>query len=55
MYKKMYFTLFNAITDATRQLERRKYQAAITTLKEAQIETEDMFVDMCISAEEWEE
>ena len=45
MYKKMYYTLFNAITTALDQLERGAVPAAVFTLKTAQMEGEDLFLD----------
>ena len=45
MYKKMYYTLFNAITTALDQLERGVVPAAVLTLKTAQMEAEDLFLD----------
>lgn len=51
-YKTMYFTLFNAITDAIRSLDGTKwgdYQSKATRisdkLKEAQLLTEEMYMD----------
>lgn len=45
MYKKMYYTLFNAITTALDQLERGAVPAAVLTLKTAQMDSEDLFLD----------
>lgn len=45
MYKKMYYTLFNAITDAMQQMERQELQQAIMTLEQAQHKTEEMFME----------
>ena len=45
MYKKMYYTLFNAITDAIEQLERQEFQQAIMTLEQTQHKTEDIFIE----------
>lgn len=45
MYKKIYYTLFNAITDAIEQLERQEFQQAIMTLEQAQHKTEDIFIE----------
>ena len=45
MYKKMYYTLFNAITTALDQLERGVVPAAVLTLKTAQMDSEDLFLD----------
>lgn len=44
-YKKMYYRLFNRITDALRQLERGNITAACDLLKQAQLETEQMYID----------
>ena len=41
MYKKMYYTLFNAITDAIEEEDKEK---AVEILKNAQIETEEIFI-----------
>ncbi len=41
MYKKMYYKLFNAITDAIEIDDKEK---ADEILKNAQIETEEMFI-----------
>lgn len=51
MYKKMYFCLFNAITDALGALEKGNIWDAKRLLKEAQCATEEMY----ISAENDEE
>ena len=45
MYQKMYYALFNAITTALDQLERGVVPAAILTLKTAQTDAEDLFLD----------
>ena len=50
-YKKMYFTLFNKVTDAIDMLEDtgdiklKKVSDAIEILKDAQIECEDIYID----------
>lgn len=44
MYKKMYFKLFNAITDALAQISDRNYGAASTILSSAQLETEEIYI-----------
>ena len=44
-YKKMYLCLFNAITDALRELEENKPAAAKRILQAAQQMTEEMYVD----------
>ena len=43
MYKEMYYTLFNAVSDALDQMERRDYQLAMPTLELAQRKTEDLY------------
>lgn len=58
-YKKLYFTLFNGITDVTNQLEQFKVllketqldeeklsqlEQCISSLKQFQIETEEIFL-----------
>lgn len=45
MYRKMYYTLFNAITTALDQLDRNAVAAARLTLKTAQMNAEDLFLD----------
>ena len=48
-YKEMYTALFNAVTDAVRLLEELSLQErvvpAIQTLKEAQMQAEDYFIN----------
>ena len=44
-YKRMYLLLFNAITDALSMVERGKLAAAIETLRRAQRETEEMYIE----------
>ena len=50
-YKRMYFTLFNNVTDAISLLEQtgdiklKKVSDAIEILKDAQIECEDIYID----------
>ena len=50
-YKKMYFTLFNNVTDAINLLEEtgkiklKKVSDAIEILKEAQIECENIYIE----------
>lgn len=43
-YKEMYFRLFNRITDVIREMEAGKFEKACEILKEAQLETEEMYV-----------
>lgn len=44
MYKEMYFTLFNAISDAVEQLEQRNYGQTAAILKQAQAAAEEIYV-----------
>ena len=44
MYEKMYLTLFNAITDATHQIETLEIREALHTLKEAQSAAEEQYL-----------
>ncbi len=43
-YKKMYLCLFNAITDALQELEKRNVSSARKILQEAQRHTEEMYM-----------
>ena len=43
-YQKMYFHLFNAITDALVQLERQNYGLAGDRLKAAQVDGENAYL-----------
>ena len=43
-YQKMYFHLFNAITDALVQLERQNYGLATERLKAAQVDGENAYL-----------
>jgi len=43
-YKKLYFNLFNAITDAIKKLEQNKYAEALDVLKQAQAAAEDRYI-----------
>ena len=45
MYKKMYFHLFNSITDALTALERQNFGAAAEILRQAQNDSEELFLD----------
>ena len=45
MYKKMYFHLFNSITDALAALERQNFGAAAEILRQAQIDSEEIYLD----------
>lgn len=44
-YQKMYATLFNAITDALRLMEKGSSAEAIALLKRAQQSTEDQYIN----------
>ncbi len=44
VYEKMYYHLFNAITDALNALEQRDYGHAEDLLKTAQQEVEEMYL-----------
>ena len=44
MYEKMYYKLFNAITDAMELLEKQEYQAALTLLERATQATEEIYI-----------
>lgn len=43
-YQKMYFHLFNAITDALVQLEQQNYGLAAEQLKAAQVDGENAYL-----------
>ena len=45
LYQRMYYHLFNAITDALAQMEQQNYGMAVKRLKRAQQETEEMYMD----------
>ena len=44
-YKKLYFHLFNAVTDALQAMEQQNYGQATQLLIAAQQETEEMYMD----------
>lgn len=44
-FKKLYFTLFNRITDALAELEAANCEEAKKILMDAQITTEEMYID----------
>lgn len=44
MYKDMYFTLFNALTDAIEQMEAQEFDQALHTLERAQQEAEERYI-----------
>ena len=43
-YQKMYFHLFNSITDALVQLEQQNYGLAVERLKAAQVDGENAYL-----------
>lgn len=43
-YEKMYKTLFNAITDATRKILQNDSPAALEILLDAQAKTEELYI-----------
>lgn len=45
MYKKMYLTLFNAITDALELLKKGNSAEAAALLRRAQRSTEDIYIE----------
>ncbi len=45
IYKKMYYHLFNSITDALAALEQQNFGAAAEILRQAQIDSEELFLD----------
>lgn len=51
MYKKMYLTLFNAITDALGLLEEEHPAEAVSLLKRAQQDTEKQYISAPEEAE----
>ena len=44
-YEKMYYTLFNAITDALRLMEENKKTEASIVLATAQCQTEETYME----------
>lgn len=44
IFKKMYFTLFNQITDAMEALESKNYGQAVEILRRAQQQAEEQFI-----------
>ena len=44
-YKKLYFHLFNAVTDALHAIEQQNYGQASAILITAQQETEEMYME----------
>ena len=45
MYRKMYYTLFNAVTDALEAMEHQNYGQARALLIAAQQQSEEIFMD----------
>ena len=45
IYKKMYYRLFNSITDALAALEQQNFGAAAEILRQAQIDSEEIYLD----------
>ena len=45
MYQKMYFTLFNALTDALEEMGRQNFGRAAEILKEAQAQAEEIYLE----------
>jgi len=44
-YAKMYAILFNAITDASRLIEKGDYMQVKKILDDAQLKTEDIYIE----------
>ncbi len=44
-YEKMYYTLFNAITDALKLMDAEQYADAAIRLAAAQCETEELYME----------
>ena len=45
IYKKMYYRLFNSITDALAAMAQQNFGAAADLLRQAQIDSEALFLD----------
>ena len=45
MYRKMYYTLFNAITDALEAMEQQNYGQARARLIATQQQSEEIYLD----------
>ena len=52
MYRKMYLTLFNAITDALEHIEQKNIGRAEDTLKTAQCAAEEIYISWDRNADE---
>jgi len=44
-YEKMYYLLFNAVTDSLRRMEQMNFGTATEILKKAQIDCEEMYME----------
>ncbi|MBQ3356671.1 MAG: hypothetical protein IJG45_06100 [Oscillospiraceae bacterium] len=44
-YQKMYYLLFNAITDALHDIEAMNFGSARSALQQAQIKAESIYID----------
>ena len=44
IYKDMYFTLFNALTDAIEEMEAQQFDQALHTLEQAQQAAEERYL-----------
>ena len=44
-YEKLYFTLFNSLTDAIEEMERQNYGNAVAILQAAQQQAEELYMD----------
>lgn len=45
MYKKMYYRLFNALTEAMEHMLRMEYEEAYRILEKAQIDAEEIYLE----------
>ena len=43
-YEKLYFTLFNCLTDAIEELGKQNYESAIAILQAAQQQAEELYI-----------
>lgn len=44
MYRKMYYRLFNAVTEAMQRILRMEYGEAYSLLAQAQADTEELYL-----------
>lgn len=44
IYQKMYYHLFNCVTDALKEMEEENYAGACSILRRGQIRAEEMFL-----------